>query len=106
MTFVFTAMSRIVSAPRNALIVMTDCAARMRSPIVAVGVTIARVVIVVSVVVVVMHMDTGTAVPVVMTVIVAVIRMTVIAVMIDMQAVCEPADSKRCGHAPEETTRE
>ena len=58
------------------------------------------------VIVIVMHMNTGSAIPVVMPIIVAMIRMTVIAMMIDMQAVSEPADRERRGYAPKETVRE
>ncbi len=69
-------------------------------------VPIARVIIVVAVVVViVMHMNTGAAIPVVMPIIVAMIRMTVVAVMIDMQAVGEPAHGKGRGYAPKESMR-
>ena len=88
------------------MVMVTDGAARVRSPIVAMRVPIARVIVVVAVVVViVMHMNTGAAIPIVMPIIMAMIRMTVIAVMIDVQAVSEPANSKRCGYAPKETMR-
>ena len=106
MTYIFAATSRVMPTPRNALVVVTDSAAGVWSPIVALAISIARVIIVVAVVVVVvMHMNAGTAVPVVMPVIMAMVRVTVVAMVIDMQAVGEPADGECCRYAPKESMR-
>ncbi len=82
-------------------------AARMRTPVITVAVTIARVIVVMTIVViVVVRINAGLTVPIVMAVRIAVIWVVVIAVVIDVQAVAEPANSKRCGNAPKESAIE
>lgn len=75
-----------------------------RAPVITVPTVIVRSVAVIVHVIVVVNVDRRTA-PVVIAVIVrvAVIWMSVVAVVIHMQVIRRPANGERGGHAPEET---
>ena len=81
----------------------TYCAARMRLPVITVAVPIARAIVVVTVVViVVVHINAGLPVPIIVAIRMAVIRVAIIAVVIDVQAVAKPTNRKCGGYAPKE----
>ena len=64
----------------------------LRPPIVAVTVTVACDVIIVIHVIIVVGMDVWASIPPVIPVRMSVVRMTIIAVVINVQAVCVPTD--------------
>ena len=89
----------------HSLVVVVDRASGVWPPIVTVTVPVIHV-IVVTVIIIVMHVNTGAAIPIVIPVIAAMIRVAVVAVMMDVQTVSKPPHSKRSRYAPEETTVE
>jgi len=91
----------------HALIVLIDCTTGMRPPIITVAVSIAGTIVVVTIIIiVVVRVNAGLAVPIVIAIRMAVIRVAVITMVIDVQAVAKPANCKRSGYAPKESVVE
>ena len=92
-----------MSIARDALIAMTNSAARIRTPIVTATTVVSGVIVVV---IIVMRINVMAAIAMMIPVRVTVIRMAIIAVVVDIQAVGVPANGECCGHTPEESVIE
>ena len=79
----------------------------MRLPVITVAVPIARAIVVVTIVViVVVRINAGLPVPIIVAIRMAVIRVAMITVVIDVQAVAKPANRKCGSYSPKESVTE